>query len=139
MAITEIMARIIAELEEFREENVCALINTVQPRSGSDAELVQFSDALAMLLNQGYAELVATYSSDGALGACSEPEARQVVERLRSELQYDPNEKNWKWRTYHLPLRRDQVQIPLVSVTDSGLDEARRFLNDRGYRWWVLK
>ena len=123
----EIETTILAVLEEAGEENVSALLNTVQENGGSTDEVYAFAAALSSLFNVGYVEFASSRDNSSRRWLpISKEEIRVLLSQLELLLRWSTNDRLWIWAD---PLR-PRVQVLLTS---SGLAAAREVLSNKGY------
>ena len=118
--------RILAILEEAGEDNLSALINTVNPHHASVDDLDTVSTALSDLVSSGLVNLarVRDEVSRGWIPLPFEDSIR-VLANLRSVLSWSAGPRVWVWQSNEL--------LPRVVVTKLGEALARKVLAEDGY------
>ena len=124
--LSEMAARILAELEEAGAENFSSTVNTITDRRGEESEIESNIIALDELIRLGLA-ILRRYPSE----KLSSEASLEVLPQLASSVSFDPNERLWKW----------DDKLPLVEIvaTEPGRDLAFEILDERGYQWWRQK
>jgi hypothetical protein len=121
--LSELAARILAELEEAGAENFSSTVNTITARKGEQREIANSIDALEELVGLGLAILRHEGSQD-----LSAESSVELLSQLASDVSFDPEDRLWK----------SDNSLPLVEIvaTVRGRDLAFEILDERGYEWW---
>lgn len=121
--LSELAARILAELEEAGAENFSSTVNTVTARNGDEREIDDSVEAVGDLVRLGFAVLrryrEPKLSREGSV---------DFLTSLAPSVSFDPDDRLWKW----------DEKLPLVEIvaTDRGRELAFEILDERGYQWW---
>jgi hypothetical protein len=126
MQLSEIELRILSELEEAGEENVCSMANTIFPPTGSSSEIDQLQAALGSLVARGLVRMGERVRSVG-VRPLSKEDSQAVVEGIRTGFIFDSAKEQWWWT---------HLAWPEIVDTEAGKLEARKILDQRGYQWW---
>ena len=129
----EMQSRVLAELEEMRFDNVFALLNTVLNPTNDLAEVIAFSDAISVLINDGYIVIGTAANSPRDEIVFASAEGLQFAAKLNSWFRFDSDRNIWTYSGGDL--RR--ARIPFLLITERGLRRSREILTERGYRWWT--
>ncbi len=127
-SLSELAQRILAVLEEAGEENVSSTLNTVLAVHGGAQEIVNFREAIVLLLSDGLADLVVRSGSSGDFHVLSRQESIVELSAFEQTMDFDTSEGIWVWDK-----RKPRAYVRL---TDKGQQESERILTDRGYQWW---
>lgn len=126
----EIAARVLSELEEAHEEDVATLINTVMTVSGEQKEVEALTAALLQLAQSDFVRI-----ADEETGKKSERQSHDlsitIIKTFAKGLVFDNREDIWSWD--------DARPQPCVMTTETGLEQARRILDERGHQWWLQR
>ena len=133
--LTEMEQRVLAELEEFWEENVFAMLNTIIEPTGDIQEVVSLQSALMDLVERDYAVM----GTEGFVP--SEPErlgkqaSLDLLTRLGEWFRFDREDLHWTLSKGDIKKER----IPVIFSTVMGRNKAVEILTERGYQWWRPK
>lgn len=124
--LSEVAARILAELEEAGAENFTSTVNTIMDRSGNEQEIQDSITALEELVRAGLSVL----RREGSQKLSSE-KSLEVLSQLSSDVSFDSDDRLWK----------SDDALPLVEIvaTELGRTLAFEILDERGYQWWRQK
>lgn len=133
--LTEMEQRVLAELEEFWEENVFAMLNTIVDPTGDAQEVVLLQQALKELVKRDY--VVMGY--EGFVP--SDPEtlgkeaSLELVSNLGDWFRFDTADTHWTLSKGDIKKER----IPVIYSTKMAREKAFEVLDARGYQWWRPK
>ena len=129
---SELSQRILSELEEPFEDNVFALLNSVGDGSGEQKELSGFIAALGWLVESDLviAGLQRFIGNDRLL--YDKQQSAILIGDLERWFRFDDAEGFWTLREGDIKTEKK----PFIRLTELGLEEAGRVLDQRGYRWW---
>jgi hypothetical protein len=131
--IGEIEQRILSELEEAWENDVCSILNTVYDPPSS-ARLTEFCNAARSLYERGLVRVTKyKFGPDGYTSReLPESEERALLRSLEDQFGDLDEEGYWAYRE---PYSANVIR-PQLLVTEVGHDLAFRLLDERGYQWW---
>ena len=129
MQPSEIEMRILSELEEAGEENVCAMANTIFPPTGESSEIEQLQAALVSLVSADLVRMGERVRNVG-VRPLSKDESLAIVGAMPAGMIFDDKEGLWWWT---------QSVWPEITDTEAGKSKAREILSERGYQWWRPK
>jgi hypothetical protein len=135
--LSELEMRILSELEEAGEENVAAMINTITPRVGDSAELMDMQRALENLVRDNFIRMSMDRDSTGRLRDLSVDESLDVIADLTSGLRFDSEKMYWTDTRHSGPPYGDP--FPYIVNTPAGKAKGFAVLDERGYQWWRSK
>lgn len=124
----ELLHRVLSELEEAGEEELCTLLNTVIDASGSSDEIDIFKKAMADLVSSGLVEIELDNGRAGNKQVLQLAASLERIADLSMSLKFYPEERIWNWCS-------DLPRLNLF-VTETGWARAREILDERGYQWW---
>ncbi|MCR4265347.1 hypothetical protein [Nitratireductor sp. ZSWI3] len=130
-ALGEIEQRILSELEEAWENNVCSLMNTVYDPSSS-ADLTEFCDASRSLYERGLVRV--TMDMPGRSLELPESEERALLRSLESWFGALDEDGQWGYGEEHSAV---DAPVPQLLATEEGHELAFQLLERRGYQWWT--
>jgi hypothetical protein len=130
--LPEIAQRILSELEDFREDNIFAMMNTVFEPDGTLDEVSTFADALTEIINADYATLVLERFYPRERKIQTKLNSLILVSKLRDWAVFDAPSRRWTLKDGDI--NRDAV--PVVCLTGSGYSMATQLLHALGYQWW---
>lgn len=134
----ELEQRILSLLDEFRSDNVCAIINTVFVGERADEEIALYQEALRGLIAKKY--VTVSFEKDGAPHKpVSEQDALELVSQISDELIPGAKKQRWEWKAFQQSRLPFEVVLLEVKVTDVGQIEAKSIVSGRGERWWKSK
>lgn len=127
---TELIDRLLSELEEAGVDNVAALSNTVLRPSGSAAELANLSAAFSGIVRAGDARCEErSRANPGTRRSLTMDDALETIGALGDLLSFSPSERMW---------RHTSDRTLDIVLTDQGYARSVRILEERGHNWWVL-
>jgi hypothetical protein len=129
----ELAARLVAELEEARRDNVFALLNTVIEPTGAPAELALYARALRRLIDDGKLTLGLEVFATDRDREFDIKEAHSFLDDFPRWFRFETSARDGPLWLF-TGLRTDQS--PFVSLTQKGYDAAVALLEERGYQWW---
>lgn len=133
--LTEMEQRVLAELEEFWEENVFAMLNTIVAPTGEAQEVVLLQQALNGLVERDY--VVMGY--EGFVPSDPEKLGKDASLGLASKLgewfRFDPASSYWTLSKGDI----NKERIPMIFSTAAAREKAFEILDERGYQWWRAK
>jgi hypothetical protein len=124
--------RILAELEERQEDNVFALLNTIETPRDDFAQLCGFKSALEQLIPAGTVLLGMEGFVPRNAQELDVSASLELLATLEKWFRFDETRSLWTLREGDLKTAR----IPFVFLTDDGLAKSREILEKRGYQWW---
>ena len=129
MELSELELRILSELEEAGEENICSMANTIFPPDGVAAEVGQIQKAIISLIS---ADLVRMGERVRNVGVQQLPKDESLVSAamISQMMIFDTDRQLWSC---------PQPMWPEITDTPSGKAQARQILSERGYQWWRPK
>lgn len=124
--------RLLATLEEPGEQNIYALLNTVLPGDGTPSALEAYAAALAGLLNSGHLELGLEDFYPRNAKLLPRDAGLELIARLPELFRFDGAASKWNVAAGEI----HKQTIPFAKLTELGIIEARRILDDAGFKWW---
>ncbi len=133
--LTEMEQRVLAELEEFWEENVFAMLNTIIDPTGDAHEVVLLQQALQDLVGrddiimglEGFAP-----RNPEELGKSA---SLELLSSLGDWFRFDAADPHWTLSKGDIKKER----VPVIYSTVAGRKKAVEILRRRGYQWWRPK
>jgi hypothetical protein len=133
--LTEMEQRVLAELEEFWEENVFSMLNTIVDPTGDASEAAMLQQALKGLVERGYVVM----GFEGFVPRNPEKlgtkESLELVANLGDWFTFDVADPHWTLSKGDIKKER----IPVIFSTAAARQKASEILNERGYQWWRQK
>jgi hypothetical protein len=130
--LTETQQRILAALEEFRFNNIYALLNTICEPLGTSDEIEAFQAAVSGLVSQ---KLIVV-GTEGFVprneSLLDEADGLRLIATLEHWYRFDEIRKIWTLSKGEIRLSR----IPILRLTSLGLEMSRSVLAANGYQWW---
>ena len=133
--LTEMEQRVLPELEEFWEENVFAMLNTIIDPTGDTGEVALLQQALAGLAERDYIIMGFESSFPRNRERLSTVASLGLISRLHEWFRFDLEDPHWTLRKGDI--KKDRV--PMIYSTESGREKAFEILDQRGYQWWRQK
>ena len=133
--LTEMEQRVLAELEEFWEENVFAMLNTIIDPTGDAQEVVLLQQALKGLVERDY--VVMGY--EGFVPSDPEMLGKDASLGLVSKLGgwFKFNLAGSLWTLSKGDIKKER--IPMIFSTAAAREKVFEILDGRGYQWWRAK
>lgn len=128
----ELSQRILALLEEFGEENIFAMINSIMDPTGATKEVTVFANALQRLLNEEYVTMAYSTFGPRTVTDLEESDAVALLADLRKWFRFDDSDPHWTLASGDI--RRER--IPEICLTDDGRARSVEILTARGVEWW---
>lgn len=123
----ELGDRILAELEEWSQENFPTLINTCCEPSGDQGQCLLLRDALAGLYALGLIQFTVPDEEKGTFPVLDNAATIVLLQTLDQHLVFDPVRQIWTGRIR---------PWPQVIASDAAQARGRQLMDARGYRWW---
>ena len=130
--ILEVSQRILAELEEFRFDNVIALLNKVSDTIGTEGEIEKFETSVIELIENGLVVMSMECFHPRSSERLSSAAALEICKSVREWVILD--EQYGQWRSSRG--KAHLIRLPNLTITEPGLALADSLLNERGYQWW---
>ena len=130
--LSELGQRILAELEEFREENIFAMLNTVLDPAGMSQEINDLEHALFELAATGLVVMGYERRAFNDHLRLDKSLSLELISSMAAWFRFDASRSCWTIRTGDL--RR--TDLPMIFLTETGLLEANSILDEKGYQWW---
>jgi hypothetical protein len=133
--LTEMKQRVLSELEEFWEENVFAMLNTVIEPAGARSEVELLQQALKGLVEHDYIIMGFENFHPRNPERLSKQASLELIARLQDWFRFDLEDPHWTLRKGDI--KKDRM--PMIYSTASGREKAFEILDQRGYQWWRQK
>jgi hypothetical protein len=133
--LTEMEQRVLAELEEFWEENVFAMLNTIIDPTGDAQEPAFIQAALRGLVERDYVIMGFEGFVPSNPEKLGKEASLELVSNLNSWFKFDLAKPNWTLSKGDIKKER----IPMIYSTVAGRQKAVEILTQRGYQWWRPK
>jgi hypothetical protein len=137
VVLDEMHQRILSEIEEAGEEDVCTLLNTVIAATGAAKEVADFRTAVEGLIRADLVRVAIDRDATGRLQDQSRDASLDVISHLNSNVIYDEGRGVWKDIEDAGPPYDDFY--PYIVTTELGQEKAFEILDARGYQWWREK
>lgn len=118
--------RILSELEEAGEENICAMANTIFRPDGAAVEIEQMQDAIIGLVSADLVSMGKRVRNEG-VQQLSKDDSLVSARMISQMMIFDADRQLWSC---------SQPMWPEIIDTPSGKAQARQILSERGYQWW---
>lgn len=128
----ELEARILAELEEFRVDEICPVLNKVLDCRGREQEVMDFARAVTSLIKKNKIELGSAAFFPRNEQFFDSLAALTCASNLSAEMMFDPESAFWKPKHRASPDDRSTI----IALTEQGVQAAQALLTRRGYGWW---
>jgi hypothetical protein len=125
--LSEVAQRILAELEEWSQENFPTLLNTCCGTVGEPGECIQLRDALAGLYASGLVCFTIPDEERVTFPVLDDAASIELLGTFEHYLQYDNDRQIWTGRAR---------PWPQVIATPEAQARGRQLMDVRGYRWW---
>ena len=132
---TELQQRIISELEEFREENCVAMMNTVMDIADGQEKLSVFAGAVKALVIADCVTIGMEKFSPRDIRVLTKEESLILLSSISNWCVFNSADHHWAFSGGDV----NKDEIPTMYVTKSGYRMATQVLTDRGYQWWKPK
>jgi hypothetical protein len=126
----ELGDRILAELEEWSQENFPTLLNTCCQPLGDPSECTGLRDALAALYASGFVRFTVPDEERRLYPVLDDKASVELLRTVESHLEYDDSRNLWTGRAR---------PWPQVIATPQAQARGRQLMDVRGYRWWRSK
>jgi hypothetical protein len=133
--LTEMEQRVLSELEEFWEENVFAMLNTVIEPAGDNSEVRLLQQALKGLVERDHVIMGFESFHPPNPETLSKQASLELISSLREWFKFDLEDPHWTLRKGDI--KKDRM--PMIYSTASGREKAFEILDQRGYQWWRQK
>jgi hypothetical protein len=134
--LTEMEQRVLAELEEFWEENVFSMLNTIIIDPAGDVEEVALLEqALRGLVERDYVVIGFEGFVPRNAEKLGKSASLEVVSKLANWFKFDPASSYWTLSKGDFRKER----YPVIFSTPAGRTKASEILDKRGYQWWRPK
>lgn len=130
--LTETEQRVLAELEEFWEENVFAMLNTIVDPTGDPSEVAMLQQALRGLVERDYVVMGFEGFVPRNPEKLGSEASLELVAKLGDWFKFDLADPHWTLSKGDIKKER----IPAIFSTAAGREKASEVLNERGYQWW---
>jgi hypothetical protein len=133
--VSELDARMLAELEEAQEQTITSLLNTVIQPIGAPAEVSAYREASLSLIKRGLVRIAVLYDKNRRLVDEDMERSVELLNLFVSEFIFDRKQNLWVMSGQSTLPRTDS--FPHLVLTEAGLSQAIELLQQRGYRWWL--
>ncbi len=133
ITLFEMQERLLSELEEAGQDNVCALLNTVLHQRddiGLPGYLPMLIKSVCGLIRDDFVRVGHAPNGFGRLVDLSAHESIAVMTDVRERLTFSQSLGRWSTSLHH-------DRSPELVLTSHGYIRARMILSRRGYQWWV--
>jgi hypothetical protein len=125
--LSEVEMRVLAELGEFESEYFPALANGVLNVAGKDRERDEIRAAFDSLVRAELVVVGTAHEASGNLEEFSKEASLALLDDIAQHLNFDASQGKWvggePW--------------PQIVITEAGLREADKIMEQRGERWWL--
>lgn len=133
--LTEMEQRVLSELEEFWEENVFAMLNTIIEPAGDAREVASLQQALRGLVERDYVVMGLQGFSPREQEKLERRTSLDLISDLGNWFRFDLVDADWTLSKGDIKKER----IPAIYSTAAGRQKAIEILEQRGYQWWRPK
>ena len=135
--LSEIEQRILAELDEFKFEDLPTFLNTFFFPKDPANNVKVYQDAVRRLFALGLIYISITKADGEKFVRADADQAIREIDQIPFNIKYDAVRGSW------FDARRTGPPFgpspSYIVVTDKGLLEGQKILTARGYRWWEPK
>lgn len=125
---SELLARVLSELQEAGEENIPTLANTIFAAGQAAPERIpELQATLSQMIALGLIRIALEVEEGKNLEDLSDEDSQTFINQLENHLILRSHSNSWTGG-----LR----PWPLIVTTNAGKERARTILDERGYRWW---
>ena len=133
--LTEMEQRVLAELEEFWEQNVFAMLNTIIQPAGDAQEVAALQQSLVGLVERDYIVMGLEAFHPREVERFDKMASQELLASLGDWFKFDAADPPWTLARGDI----NKERIPIILSTASGRQKADEILRQRGYQWWRPK
>ena len=133
--LTEMEQRVLAELEEFWEQNVFTMLNTIIDPTGDAREVALLQQALQGLVERDYIIMGLEGFAPRNPEELGKSASLELLSSLGNWFRFDAADPHWTLSKGDFRKER----VPVIYSTTAGQQNAVEILTQRGYQWWRPK